>query len=103
MCTRVVDDAVHKITIKNTGKYDALYQFFLRTDLIKELVTVTPDSGPLQPGESATIEVRCRQHRDTALHACCWHCGAQGMQSTPQQQCSSGLYPRCQWLWCCSL
>jgi hypothetical protein len=57
--TRVVDDAVHKITIKNTGKYDALYQFFLRTDLIKELVTVTPDSGPLQPGESATIEVGC--------------------------------------------
>ena len=45
------------MTIRNMGKYDATFKFFVKSDLVRDLVTIAPEEGMLQPGKEVMVEV----------------------------------------------
>ncbi|KAG2489301.1 hypothetical protein HYH03_012133 [Edaphochlamys debaryana] len=55
---RVVDDVSKPITIKNTGKYAIAYNFSMKPNsVLAGLLTITPQSGNIDPNKDAKIEV----------------------------------------------
>lgn len=59
---RVQEPKTIPLTIPNTGKYPVEFKFNLKTPLIRRLFTFEPDAGDIQPGDTATIEVRVLDH-----------------------------------------
>ena len=55
---RVVDSAVKPVTIKNTGKYQISYTFSSRGPATKDVFAVIPESGTIDPGKEATVQVQ---------------------------------------------
>jgi hypothetical protein len=54
---RVIDDLMKPMKIRNMGKYDATFKYMVKSDLVRDLVTIAPDEGTLQPGKELTVEV----------------------------------------------
>lgn len=54
---RVVDDKAVPVTLKNTGKYAIQFNYVLRNAQARELFTVVPEQGSVDPGKEATVQV----------------------------------------------
>jgi len=54
---RVVDDAARALTLRNTGRYDVAFRFIVASQLVADLVGITPGEGALQPGKEVTVAV----------------------------------------------
>ncbi|KAJ9512718.1 hypothetical protein QJQ45_019009 [Haematococcus lacustris] len=54
---RVVDTKSLPLALKNTGKYPISYALTLRSALARELFTLQPEQGTVEPNKEATIQV----------------------------------------------
>jgi hypothetical protein len=71
---RVVDDCVKQIVLKNTEKYDVKFNFAITIDEVRQLITITPDTGILPPGKDATVAVsqpRLASSHQVVVRVCC--------------------------------
>ena len=64
---RVGEAAVQKFTVVNQGKYDVKYAFNIRKALARELFTVEPPEGVIEPGQKGEIAVTFRSQREIEL------------------------------------
>lgn len=78
---RVVDDKSLPIVLKNTEKYQVSFNFALRTASARELFTIVPEQGVVDPGKDVTVQVGagmltlgafCMPH--TAVAPVLWSC-----------------------------
>lgn len=60
---RVTDDCVKSIIMRNTEKYEVKFEYTIRSDEVKRLVTIAPESGMLLPGKETVITVRWQKQR----------------------------------------
>jgi len=56
-CVKVVEDNLKQFSFTNTGKYQVGYKFGIRTATTRELFTITPSEGEVEPGQSVTIDL----------------------------------------------
>jgi hypothetical protein len=56
---RVVDDCVKHLTLKNTEKYDVKFSFAISSNLVKSLVTISPEDGSVPAGKEVAVKVSC--------------------------------------------
>ncbi len=54
---RVCDSKQLPLVLKNNGKYQVRYQFTLRSAVARELFSVQPDTGTVDPGKDVTVQV----------------------------------------------
>ncbi len=60
---RVADDISKRMVIKNGGKYEVQFKFSIRSAAVRELVSISPEEGPIPPGKDAVIQVRHRPYK----------------------------------------
>jgi hypothetical protein len=58
---RVVDDCVKQLVLKNTEKYEVRFEFAVRSERIKQLVQIAPESGVVPPNKEVAITVSALQ------------------------------------------
>lgn len=54
---RVVDDCVKQLVLKNTEKYEVQFEFAVRSEHVKQLVHISPESGVVPPNKEVPITV----------------------------------------------
>ncbi|WIA13448.1 hypothetical protein OEZ85_007028 [Tetradesmus obliquus] len=52
---RVVDDCVKQLVLKNTEKYEVQFEFAVRSEHVKQLVHISPESGVVPPNKEVPI------------------------------------------------
>jgi hypothetical protein len=58
-----VEDNLKQFSFTNTGKYQVGYKFGIRSSATRELFTITPSDGSVEPGESVTIDLHFNKHK----------------------------------------
>eukprot|EP00775_Hariotina_reticulata_P008964 gene8964-9139_t len=59
---RVVDDCVKQLVLKNTERYDVKFSFAVRSNLVKSLVTISPEDGCVQAEKEVAVKVHWNQN-----------------------------------------
>lgn len=59
---KALEPANKSVTVTNKGKYEVGYAFSFRSRDLRELITVSPTSGNIQPGSSQTVEISFNKH-----------------------------------------
>lgn len=54
---RVVDDCVKQLVLRNTEKYEVKFDFAVRSEEVKRLVTIFPEDGAVLPNKEVVIMV----------------------------------------------
>jgi hydrocephalus-inducing protein len=55
---RVMDDAGRTVVLRNTEKYDVRFEFVIQSELLAQLLSISPEAGVLVPGKEVPITVR---------------------------------------------
>lgn len=58
---RVVDDCTKQLVLKNTEKYEVQFEFAVRSERVKQLVTITPECGAVLPNKEVVVTVSATQ------------------------------------------
>ena len=59
---KVVDDVSKEFTVENTGKYEVGFKLSSRTQKMRDLFTITPEQGTIEPGSTETITLHFNEH-----------------------------------------
>lgn len=59
----MVDDLSKPLLIRNTGKYAIGFKLACKPGLVKDVITITPEQGNIDPGKDATIQVGGKRPR----------------------------------------
>ena len=59
---KVVDDVSKEFTVENTGKYEVGFKLTSRTQKMRDLFTITPEQGTIEPGSTETITLHFNEH-----------------------------------------
>lgn len=60
---RVLEDSLKTMSIANTGKYEVGYRFRIKGAAMRELFTITPQEGAIEPGKEQQVEIHFNRER----------------------------------------